>query len=347
MAPLLPIALSLLLGAEVALPAGAPLAEAVARLAAGDTLRLGPGQHRGSLGRLDGVRVVGAGAGVTVVVVPQGQEGAVVAGPGEVSLEGLSLVAGPQRYALKVHGGAARLADVALVGGAGGAFVDGGRLDGREVLLDGRFGLLASGGATRLTGLTASGRHAAVAVLGTEVELSRAALTGPSSEAALSVAGGTARLHEVVVRDPGPTGVSVLRGAVVAQDLTVAGPREERGVLGDCVQARRGELHLVASELVACGGAALEASRATVRLDGVDAGGGAAGCLVLTDRSEARLDATLCTRRGPGLVVMQGSTVRAFGARFWTEPAIWADCGSGARVELLDDPGRRQPCAAP
>ncbi|MCM2334257.1 MAG: hypothetical protein NDI82_09955, partial [Anaeromyxobacteraceae bacterium] len=69
-------------------------------------------------------------------------------------------------------------------------------------------------------------------------------------------------------------------------------------------------------------------------------------CLVFTDQSEAHLDATLCTRRGPGLVVMQGSTVRAFGARFWTEPAIWADCGSGARVELLDDPGGRQPCTA-
>jgi len=347
MAPLLLPALSLLLGAELQLPAGAPLGEAVARLAPGDTLRLGPGEHRGALGRLDGVRVIGAGAGVTVVLAPQGEEGAVVAGPGEVALAGLTLVAGPQRYALKVHGGAARLDGVALLGGAGGAFVEGGRLEGREVLLDGRYGLLASGGEARLSGLTASGRNAAVAVLGAVVELRRAALTGPSSEAALSVAGGEARLHEVVVRDPGPTGVSILRGAVTAQDLTVAGPREARGYLGDCVQARRGEVRLAASELVACGGAALEASRARVWLDGVDAAGGAAGCLVFTDESEAHLDATLCTRRGPGLVVMQGSTARAFGARFWTEPAIWADCGSGARVELLDDPAGRQPCAAP
>jgi hypothetical protein len=133
---------------------------------------------------------------------------------------------------------------------------------------------------------------------------------------------------------------------VEGRDVTVSGPREKGGLLGDCLQVRRGEVRLSASELAACGGAALEASASRVRLDGVDAAGGEAGCLIFTDHSEAELSATLCTRHGPGLVVMQGSTVRAFGARFWTDPAIWADCGSGSRVEFLDDPTRRQPCTA-
>jgi hypothetical protein len=109
---------------------------------------------------------------------------------------------------------------------------------------------------------------------------------------------------------------------------------------------QRAGLRLSASELVHCGGAALETAQARITLDGVDAAGGEVGCLVLTDHTTARLDATLCTRRGPGLVVMEGSTVRARGARFWTDPAIWADCAGGARVELLDDPAARQPCAA-
>lgn len=338
-------ALSLLLGAEVPVAAGAPLAEALARLGPGDTLRLGPGEHRGALGRLGGVRVIGAGAGVTVLLVPQGQDGVVATG--ELALEGLSIVAGPRRSALKVSGGAARLRDVALVAGASGAFMEGGTLTGREVLLDGQFGLLASGGEAQLSGVTAAGRHAAVAVLGGTLDLSRAALTGPSTEAALSVAGGVVRLAEVVVRAPGPTGLSILKGTLSGRDVSVSGPRETGRLLGDCLQVRRGEVWLSASELVACGGAALEASSSRVWLDGVDAAGGEAGCLIFTDHSEAVLSATLCTRRGPGLVAMQGSTVRAFAARFWTDPAIWADCGSGSRVELLDDPGARQPCAAP
>lgn len=344
MIPIMASALSMMLGAELAVAAGASLPDALARLAPGDTLRLGPGEHRGALGRLGGVTVVGAGAGVTVLRAPQGEDGVVATG--ELSLSGLSIVTGPHRSALKVLGGAARLRDVALVGGASGAFVEEGRLDGQDLLVDGEYGLLSWRGQVRLEGVTASGRHAGVAVLGGTLELSRAALTGPSSEAAISVAGGAVRLAEVVVRDPGPAGLAVSGGTVVARDLTVAGPREEGGVLGDCLQVRRAEVRLSASELTACGGAAVEASRARLWLDGVDAAGGAAGCLILTDRSSADLAATLCTRRGPGLVAMEGSTVRAFGARFWTDPAIWADCGSGARVELLDAPPERQPCAS-
>jgi hypothetical protein len=342
MIPIMVSALSIVLGAEVAVAAGGSLPDALARLAPGDTLRLGPGEHRGALGRLGGVGVAGAGAGVTVLLAPQGEDGVVATG--DLSLTGLSIVAGPHRSALKVLGGAVQVRDVALLGGASGAFVQDGRLEGQELLLDGGYGLLSSRGQVRLERVTASGRHAAVAVLGGTLELSRAALTGPSSEAAVSVAGGSVRLAEVVVRAPGPAGLAVSGGSVEARDLTVAGPREVGGVLGDCLQVRRGEVRLSASELTGCGGAAVEASRARLWLDGVDAAGGAAGCLVFTDRTSADLAATLCTHRGPGLVAMEGSTVRAFGARFWTDPAIWADCGSGARVELLDAPTARQPC---
>ena len=32
-------------------------------------------------------------------------------------------------------------------------------------------------------------------------------------------------------------------------------------------------------------------------------------------------------------------------ARTWTDPVLWVDCGSGARVEQLDAQGARKPCA--
>lgn len=331
----------MVLGLDVQVAAGEPLEAARARLGPGDTLRLGPGVHRGALGRGAGLRVAGAGAGVTVLLVPQGEDGLVA--DGAVALSGLTIVAGPRRSALKVLGGAATLDGVALEGGSCGAFVDEGRLSGRDVWLGGDYGLLARRGDVALRDVTARGRLAGVALLGGTLELTRAAVTGPSQEAGVSVAAGRATLAEVVVRDPGPSGIAVSGGELTARDLAVAGPRSEGG-LGDCLQVRRATVRLEASALVACGGAAVEASRATLALDGVDAGGGEAGCLVLADHSRADLAATLCTRRGPGLVAAEGSTVRAFGARFWTDPAMWVDCGSGARVELVGEPPARQPC---
>jgi len=338
-------ALALSLGAGPPLAAGGSLAEALAQLPPGETLRLGPGEHRGSLGRLDrpgGVRVEGAGAGLTVILVPPGEDGAVALG--ELWLTGLSIVAGPNRSALKVLGGAAVLEDVALLGGAAGAFVDGGTLTGHGLVLQGEYGLLLARGEARLRDLAARGQAAGVASMHGALDLTRAAVTGPSREAAVSVAGGTARLSQVVLRDPGPTGLAISGGDVEARDLSVAGAREPRE-LGACVLVRRATLRLSASELTRCGGAAVEASRARVSLDGVDAAGGEVGCLAFTDHSTVDLAATLCTRRGPGLVAMEGSTVKAFGARFWTDPALWVDCGSGARVALLGEPAARQPCA--
>jgi hypothetical protein len=339
-------ALALALGAELAIPAGAPLAAALQALREGDVLRLGPGLHEGALGRLAGVAVIGAGAGRTTVVAPPGEDGAVTAGA--LRLAGLTLVAGRGRSALKVLGGEARLDDVALVGGAAGAFLDGGRLEADGAWLEGDYGLLSRRGEAVLTGVDARGRMAGLALLGGHLRVRRGTVTGPSEEAGITVAGGEAELAEVVVRAPGPTGVAVTGGRLTGRSISVAGPEPVRGgFLGSCLQVRRGEVRLEASELVRCAGAAVEGSRARLSLDGVDAAGGEAGGIVLTDGSEARLDATLCTHRGPGLVVMEGSTVRAFGARLWTDPAMWVDCGSGARVAVEGEPTARQPCAAP
>ena len=345
MTGLLPGLVALLLGAELSLEAGQPLGPALERLAPGDVLALGPGLHHGSLGRRDGLVVRGAGAGRTVVVAPEGEDGAVA--DGALSLSGLTLHAGEARCGLKVLGGRVSLDDVALSGGSSGLFVESGQVEGREVVLEGGYGLLESGGRVSLRGVTAQGRFAGLAVIRGELEVVRAAVTGPSREAAITVAMGTVHLAEVVVRDPGPVGLAVAGGQVTGRDVTVAGPRAQGGLLGTCLLVRRGTVDLTASELVGCGGAAVEASRGQVRLDGVDATGGEAGCLIFTDRSGAQLSATLCTGRGPGLVAMEGSTVTAFGARFWVDPALWVDCGSGARVTQLDDPGGRQPCAAP
>jgi len=334
--------LALLASAEWLVPAGASLAEASARVAPGDTLRLGPGEHRGTLGRLSGVTVAGAGAGVTVVLAPPGEDGAVVAGG--VTLRGLSLLAGPSRSALKALSGDVVVEDLALGGGASGLFVDGAQVTGRELWLEGGYGVLQRAGTVALSGLTARGARAGVALLGGELSVSRAAVTGPSSEAAITIGQGTARLAEVVLRDGGPSGLAVAGGQVEARDLTISGPRQAGGVGGDCLLVIRAAVTLSASELLDCGGAAIEAARAELRLDGVEATGGAAGGFIFTDRTRAELGGTLVTGRGPGLVAMQGARVTGWLARHWTDPVMWVDCGSGASV-LLDGAGAHRPCS--
>lgn len=344
MTPIIATALAIVLGETRPVEAGADLAAAAALARPGDVLQLSPGVHRGSLGRLAGLRVAGAGAGVTVILAPAGQDGAVATGP--LALAGLTLRAGPQRAGLKVLGGAVVLDDVALEGGACGAYVDEGSLRGREVWLGGDYGLLQRRGTVELAGLTARGQVAGLALLGGDLAVRRAAVTGPSREAGITVAGGTARFDQVFIRSPGPSGLAISGGTVDGRDLTIAGATAVDGILGDCLQVRRGTARLSASELVACGGAAVETDRATVALDGVDAAGGEVGCLVFTNHSRADLQGTLCTRRGPGLVAMGGSTVTGFAARFRTDPAMVVECASGARVRLEGDAAQPKPCAA-
>lgn len=336
-------ALAIVLAATVEVPAGGDLAAAVARARPGDTLRLAAGEHRGALGRLSGVAVEGAGAGVTVISAPPGEDGAVATGA--LALRGLSLRAGPERCALKVLGGAARLAGVALAGGACGAFVDGGRLDAEDITLSGDYGLLVARGEVAVDRGSARGAAAAVGVTGGEVALRRVATIGPAREAALSVARGAVTLEDVVLRAPGPSGISVSAGGRVdGVAVTVAGASESQGLLGACVQVIRAAVRLDGSALVGCAGAALEASGGTVALGGVDATGGAAGCLILVNGASAELAGNLCAGRGPGLVAGSGARASAVANRWWTDPVLWVDCGSGARVSLGRGERARQPC---
>jgi hypothetical protein len=338
-------ALAFVLGAEIEVPEGTSLEFALDRAQPGDVVRLGPGVHSGALGRLAEIRVEGAGAGVTVVAAPEGEDGAVATGA--LELAGLTLRAGPERCALRVlEAGDVHLDDVALVGGACGAYVTG-RLAGRGVDLEGTYGLLLHAGEAALDAGSARGRHAGFGVFGGALALTRFAVTGPSYEAGISVAGGSATLAAVVIRTPGPAGISVSQGArVVGLDVTVAGAREEQGVLGDCVQVIRGELRLEGATLVRCAGAALETSGGTIRLDGVDASGGAAGCLILVNGADADLSGNLCAGRGPGLVVASRSRARLVANRWWTDPLLWAECGAGVRVEVGRGETLKTPCAS-
>jgi hypothetical protein len=343
--PLLATASALAVAATLEVPAGEPVADALARARPGDVLRLGPGDHAGSLGRLDGIRIEGAGPEATRLAVPEGQDGAVVVGSAELS--GLSIRAGPARSAVKVLGAAARLSGVALAGGACGLFVEEGRLDGEGVdLRGGLYGLLSSRGEVTLRGGSARGGMAGVAILGGSLDLSRFAVVGPSREAGISVAGGRARLSAVVVRAPGPTGISVNRGTVEGEEVAVAGAREQEGYLGDCVMVLRGTTRLASSTLTGCAGTALSASGGEVRLSGVHGRGGEAGCLVFVNGARGELEAALCAGRGPALVAGSGALISTRFGRWRTDPTLWVDCGAGARVRILD-PGARQPCSPP
>jgi hypothetical protein len=267
---------------------------------------------------------------------------------GDAALAGLSIRAGPARSALKVAGGVARLDDVALAAGSCGAYVDGGRLEGRGVdLSGGQYGLLVRRGEVALDDGSARGNAAGVAVLAGEIALRRFAIVGPAREAGISVAGGSASLEGVVLRAPGPSGISVSGGGRVdGVEVTVAGATEERGFLGDCLQVNRATARLHGATLVGCAGAAVEASGGTLSLSGVDAIGGSGGCIVLVNGASADLSGNLCGGRGPGLVLADGARATARVNRWWTDPVFWVDCGSGARVELGRGETSRAPCAA-
>jgi hypothetical protein len=350
--------LTLLLGLAAAttidVPSGASLADALARARPGDVVRLGPGVHAASLGQLAGLRVEGAGSSATRVVAPEGRDGAVVTGRAELS--GLSIAAGEARSALKVLDGEARLDDVGLDGAAVGAYVDGGRLEGRDVRIRGAIGLLVRRGDVALRGSQVGGGGGArvgIAVLRGRLSLSRSAVTGPFSEGAVTVSGGSADLAEVVIRDPGPTGISVTIGEVTGRDVEIAGAREVptpgiRGldaILGDCVQLIRGKVRLASSGLSRCGGAAISASGGELVLDGVDALGGTAGGLILLDGARAALGGNWIAGNGPGLVAGTGAQVEATFNRWRTDPVFWVECGTGARVRLGVGEHAAEPCA--
>ncbi len=337
-------ALAIVLTATIDVAAGADVAAALASARPGDVVRLAAGEHRASLGRLSGATVEGAGAGATFVLAPQGTDGAITVG--DVTLSGLSIVTGPERCALKVLGGTARVDDVALSGGACGAFVDGGRLTGRRVHAAGGYGLLVRAGEVSLDEGAARGRSAGVAVVGGTIALRRWQIVGPSREAGVTVAGGAATLDAVVIRAPGPSGISVSAGGrVEGRSVTVAGASELQGFLGNCVEVRRATLRLEASTLVRCAGAAVEASGGTLALTGVDATGGEAGCIVVLNGGSAELSGNVCAGRGPGLVAAGGARVRAEVNRWWTDPVMSVECGTGARVELGRGEASKQPCA--
>jgi hypothetical protein len=344
--PLAGAALAVALGATLDVAAGEDLASALARARAGDVVRLGRGTHRGSLGRASGIAIVGAGAGETVVVAREGEDGLVVAG--EATLRGLSLRAGPGRSGLKVLGGAVRLEDVALSGGSCGAFVDGGALQGRGVDLAGEYGLLVRAGRVTLEGGSARGSGAGVGILGGEIVIRRFDVVGPAREAGVSVSRGSVKLEVVTIRAPGPSGIAVSgSGVVEGAAITIAGAIESGGILGDCVQVRRGTLRLAGATLVGCSGAAVEASGGEISLRGVDASGGSAGGLVLLDGASAALEGNLVAGRGPALVLASGARASAVANRWWADPALWVDCGSGARVRLGRGEVLPEPCAAP
>ncbi|HYD42054.1 MAG TPA: hypothetical protein VEB43_14585 [Anaeromyxobacter sp.] len=335
-----------LLAATIDVAPGADPAAAIAAARPDDTIRLAAGRHERSLGRVRApIRIAGAGAGVTVVVAPEGEDGLVVEG-GAVELEGLTLRASGPRSALKVLGGSVRANGVSLVGGALGAYVGGGTLEASDADLAGdEYGVLVHSGALGLDGARVRGGRAGVAQLGGRATLARVAVTGPSAEAGVTISGGTARLDDVVVRAPGPSGLAVTgKARVEAYALDASGAHLQAGVLGDCVQVSRAQLSIDGGTLTRCGGAALEAFGGSVEARGLDATGGDAGCLVFMDGADGRLQGNRCSGRGPAVVAASGAKVAASMNRWLADPVLWVECGSGARVYLGVGETSREPC---
>lgn len=334
-----------LLAATIEVAPGADLANAVAAARPGDTVQLAAGRYAGALGRVRAtLHIAGAGAGVTIVEAPEGEDGLVVEAGGAVQLEGLTLRAGGPRAALKVLGGSVRASGVSLAGGAVGAYVAG-TFEASDIDLAGEYGVLHHSGELTLDGARVRGKLAGVAQLGGTAGLARVAVTGPSAEAGVTISGGTAHLDDVVIRTPGPSGLAVVgKARVEARSLDVSGAQPQGGALGDCVQVSRAGLVLRGGTLTRCAGAALEAFGGSVDARGLDATGGEAGCLVFADGGDARLDGNRCTRRGPGVVAASGAKVTATMNRWLVDPVLWVECGSGARVYLGVGETSREPC---
>jgi len=325
--------LALALAATLDVPAGGDLAAALSLARPGDVVRLAAGAHRGTLGDLRGVRVVGAGAGVTVLVAPEGDEGARLLG--DASVEGLSLVAGPERCAVLAAAGRNALRDVALAGGACGLRVSGGRLEARDVDAAGRRGIQVTGGEGEVAGGSARGEVAAVALEGGVLSLARLAVNGPSSDAAVAASAGALSLDSIVVRAPGSTGVAVARGASVhARGLAVVGGPSDEEIPGACLLSQRGELRILDGLLARCGGAALVAAGGTASLTGVDATGGASGCFQVLSGARVDLSGNTCIGRGPGLLLAGGAVADTRMNLWASDPVRSVDCGSGARLTL-------------
>lgn len=343
MSTFLAVALPLAIAATIDVPAGGDLATALARARPGDVVRLSEGSHRGGISVPAGVRLEGAGAARTRLVAPEGLDA--LTADSDAYAAALSLEASGPRCAVRVNGGTLRLAGVRAAGGGCGARIVGGALEGVDLDLEGDVGLIAEGGTATIDGGRLRGARAGATVHSGTLTLRNVAITGPSREAGISVAGGVASLHGVVIRSPGPAGIAVAAGArVEGTAVVVAGAGEEEGIPGACVQVRRGSLALSASTLLHCGGAAVEASGGTVRLSAVDAAGGAAGGIVLLDGATAELDGNLLAGNGPGLVLAGGARATARMNRWRVDPVFWVDCGSGARVVLGEGERARAPC---
>jgi len=339
-----PPLLALALAATLDVPAGGDLAAALSLARAGDTVRLAAGDHQGALGELRGVRVLGAGAGSTVLLAPEGEDGATLLG--DASVEGLSLVAGPGRCAVVAASGPNALRDVALVGEACGLRVSGGRVEARDVDAVGRRGIHVTGGAAKISGGSAHGEVAGVAAAGGALSLVRFAVTGPSSDAAVSASGGTLFLDSVVVRAPGATGIAVAGGASVeARVLAVVGGSSGEEIPGACLLSRRGALRILDGLLARCGGAALVAAGGTAALTGVDAAGGVSGCFQGLSGARMDLSGNTCIGRGPGLLLAGGAAADTRMNLWASDPVRYVDCGSGAVLTLGPGEPGPIPCA--
>lgn len=335
--------LSLGMAAVHEVPAGGDGAAALARARPGDLVRLGRGEHHLSLRIPPGVAVEGEGADRTRVVAPEGEDAARPAG--DAFIGSVSLEAAAPRCALVVAAGEVRVERVRLRGGGCGARAAGGVLRAKRVTFGGGVGLAITGGGVHVEGGVIRGAGAGVALHAGTARLRATILEGPFGEAALTAAGGTARLDGVVIRAPGPAGLAVETGAAVeAVGLVVSGGDSD-GIPGACVQVRRGSVVLRGSTLVRCGGVALQVAGGTARLAGVDASGGVSGCLSLVGGARGELDGNLCAGTGPGLAAASASRAAARMNRWWTDPVFWVDCGSGARLALGPGERARSPCA--
>jgi hypothetical protein len=339
--------LALALSAAIDVPAGASVAEALTRARPGDVVVLGAGAHAASLGRLSGAALRGAGAGVTVVTAPEGEPGAVAAGA--LSLEGLTLRAGPRQCALVVDGGEVTARDVALAGGECGARVSRGQLSGERVdLAGGRHAVVVEGGSASLAGGSLRGEVAGLLVRGGSATLSHAAIAGAARDASVVVTGGEVALADVAIAARGAAGIVLSGGRLAGRGVTVRGGAARHGEGGAaCVEALGGDLALAGSELARCGGPGVIAAGARLRLDGVDVNAGTFDCVALDAGARAELQGVRCETRGAGLVASGGATARLRLDSWLADPVFVVDCASGARVTLLHGETSREPCTAP
>lgn len=286
-------------------------------------------------------------------------------GPGELEVHGLS-IHGPFRRAVELEPGTLTGERLAIDGPVTGIHAVGASVRLREAELHGLRGscLFASGGEVSLIepvfsgcevalesregaslrvrgGLIARCARAAIALTESHLEARDLVIEGPSRDGALVLVGGDASLSDVLVHQPGPTGVLARLARIRFDEVSVLGARTDAaGDFGNALFAFDAQLSGRGLFARGCNGPAIEVQLGRGRLADVEVEQNPVASLALEHSAQLDLDGLIASDRdGAGVACIErgSSTLRAPWLRGFPAGPWLVDCSCDVRA-LPPDP---------